>query len=319
VLVQLIVPYVDQPVSFWKNLKMQFGQSIREVYFPVQHHCIGTGRPLQPSSNLFEFLSSEIFQTSVLVNPFVLPYPVDNLRDGIFATLRMLSDNFQVNSVSVANIHLARLIRKEFPHMKLIASVLMDVFTAQQAMLLNGIFDILVPASRILRNLQALQKIRLAFHGKIRLLVNESCIPGCLCRNQHFYEMANGEINFPRSLCDEIIASDPWLTLTGSWVLPQHLHLFEGIFDEIKLSGRVSLQNPEKYLNVVDSYINSKPLTPDNIGGGPASVPVPIEISEEFYRKTLNCENNCHTCALCRDYFEIEKKRINDKQLFHHS
>jgi len=315
---KVVIPYVDQPVSFWKDLRVQFGANIREVYFPVMHHCVGSGRPLQPSENLYEFLSSRVFSTSVLINPVVLPHPVENLSDGILFTINHLSQEYNVNSVTLTNIQLAHLIRREFPHMTLTASVLMDIFTPAQASLLNGIFDNLVPASRILRNLKALQEVRDAFNGKIRLLVNESCLPNCLSRTQHFYEMSNRDIHYPQSLCNETIAGNPWISLTGSWILPQHLQVYDGIYDEIKFSGRVTLSDPERYFTVLDSYINSRPLTPDCIGGGPASVPYPIDITERFFRKTMECEKNCHECNYCREYYETKLNRLNNEQVYPH-
>jgi collagenase-like PrtC family protease len=209
-----VIPYVDQPVAFWEKLKKQFGKNIREVYFPIQHDCVGTGRPLLPIGNLYDFLSSRIFSTSVLINPVILPYPVEHLSDSILAMINHLNADFGVKSVSLTDIRLARLIRQERPQMNLTASVLMDIFTPQQASLLNGVFDTLVPASRVLKNLTVLKSLRKAFKGKIRLLVNESCLPNCLSRTQHFYEMSNREIQFPKSLCHETIAENPWITLT---------------------------------------------------------------------------------------------------------
>jgi hypothetical protein len=134
-------------------------------------------------------------------------------------------------------------------------------------------------------------------------MVNESCLPDCLYRTQHFYEMSDRVIRFPESLCRETLEEYPWLVLTGSWILPQHLRFFEGVYDEIKLDGRVSLNKPEKFNEVLKSYIFKTSLSPDKIGGGPAYVRFPIEISDTFYQTTLECDKKCMTCNFCRDYF----------------
>lgn len=72
----------------------------------------------------------------------------------------------------------------------------------------------------------------------------------------------------PQSLCDETLEKQPWLRFTGAWVLPQHLHFYDGLYDDLKLAGRVTLKNPADYRRVLDAYVHKKPLTPDKIGGG---------------------------------------------------
>jgi collagenase-like PrtC family protease len=93
---------------------------------------------------------------------------------------------------TVANLQLAAQVRDALPDLRLTASVLMDVGSPQQALMLDGICDALVPASRVVRDLPALQGLRAAFRGRIRLIVNEACLPGCPFRTQHFHEMAAG-------------------------------------------------------------------------------------------------------------------------------
>jgi len=92
--------------------------------------------------------------------------------------------------------------------------------------------------------------------------------------------------------------------LTGSWVLPQHLHLYEGVYDELKLAGRATLQDPEKYFKVLNAYITGEPLAPNEIGGGPAAVLEPIDVNEDFYSHTMKCSNQCHRCDMCRKYYD---------------
>jgi hypothetical protein len=297
------IPYIDQPLTFWEGINEKYGSYIKEVYFPLPHFSIGTGRPLQPDRFLYDFLNSRILPASVLINPVVLPDSLENLLEGIVDTIRLLSEHGNLIGATLTNLNLAKYIRKRFPSLELTASTLMDVFTPGQTLLLNDLFDYVVPSSRIVRNLPALKVLRTSFKGKIRLMINESCLPDCLYRTQHFYEMSDRVISFPESLCRETLEEYPWLALTGSWILPQHLRFFEGTYDEIKLDGRVSLNIPEKYNDVLKSYIYKTSLSPDQIGGGPASVRFPIKISDTFYQTTLECDKNCMTCNFCRDYF----------------
>ena len=139
-------------------------------------------------------------------------------------------------------------------------------------------------------------------------MVNESCLTSCVLRTQHFYEMSNPDIAYPGSLCKNLLDQKPWLRLTGGWILPQHLFLFNGLYDEIKLSGRVSLQQPDLYFKVFDSFLHEKKLLPNEIGGGPASVNLPVDIGVEFYKYTLECKKNCATCSICADYWNVKTR-----------
>jgi len=305
-----ILPYIDQEMKFWEKLSGLYGDRIREVYFPIMDGKIGSGRPIQPNEHLPGFLKSKILPVSVLVNPVVLLHPVNEIADRICRKLNYYQRNFHLIGVTVANLELAQTIKRKFPDLMLTASTLMDIVNEQQLVMLGEIFNTIVPSNRILRDFRSFRALRNCFQGKIRIIVNEACLPSCVYRTQHFYEMSNPEIAIPKSLCNNLLEQKPWLRLTGGWVLPQHLFLFDGLYDEIKLAGRVSLQNPDRYLAVFDSYLKKKPLQPHEIGGGPASVNIPMDITTDFYKYTLFCLKNCTTCSVCEDYWmaKISKK-----------
>jgi hypothetical protein len=298
-----IVPYVDQPPAFWERLEHEFGRHIREVYFPLPGELVGSGRPPQPAAQLEAFLKRSRLARAVLVNPITLPRPIEEIAPAIIEALKRLMGDYGVTSATVSNLLLAARIREALPGLPLVASILMDITQPNQALMLKGICDTLVPASRIMRDLPALEALRAAFPGRIRLIANEACLPGCPYRVQHFYEMCAG---FPRpeSLCGELLAREPWMRLTGAWVLPQHLHLFDEVSDEWKLAGRATLQDAPAYRKVLGAYVHRRPLAPHEIGGGPASPLAPVEISEEFYARTLRCGRRCHECNICREYSE---------------
>ncbi len=298
-----VIPYIDQSVSFWDAIAREFKNEILEVYFPLPDGQIGSGRPPQPALHLEDFLAHSGLRRSVLVNPVTLPGPVEQVAPIVITQLRELTARYEITNLTVSNAELAARIREALPGVSLTASVLMDVCHARQVLMLNGLVDGLVPSGRIMRNLAALRELRSAFRGRIRLIVNESCIPDCLYRTQHFHEMAHS-CAAPGSPCASLLERTPWLRLTGTWVLPQHLHLYAGIYDELKLAGRVTLRNPVDYVRVLRAYTRGDPLSPHEIGGGPASVQKPMVISEAFFFKTLNCSKQCQDCRICRDYYE---------------
>ena len=95
----------------------------------------------------------------------------------------------------------------------------------------------------------------------------------------------------------------PWLRLTGARVLPQHLHYYDGLYDSLKLAGRVTLRDPVVYQKILEAYLHRTELLPCDIGGGPASVVDRIPISDELFETLLNCQKNCLQCSICENYY----------------
>jgi collagenase-like PrtC family protease len=301
------IPYIDQPISFWQELANKFNNYIDEVYFPLPVDGVASGRPIQPTQHLDEFLRNTPFQLSILVNPIILSRPVEEISGTIIEKIKKLNGKFNIHSVTVANVALAEKIKESIPEIRLTASVLMDIFSPNQLTMINGIFDVLVPSSRIVRNLPALFSLKKSFKGSIKIIVNEGCLPNCVFRTQHFYEMG-AKLEYPKSLCNEILEKKPWLRLTGSWILPQHLHFYHGIYDKLKLAGRVTLQNPYYYREVFEAYIFRKKRFPNKIGGGPASVKIPMPIEDEFFKQILYCNKECNRCTICQEKYDDFRK-----------
>jgi hypothetical protein len=298
-----VIPYIDQAIPFWERVAGQFGPWIKAVYFPLPGaNHIGSGRPVQAQGHLRDFLRFPDIRRSVIVNPIVLPHPTEKVIPGIVEQVRDLFESGCIDEATVSNLHLATALRRALPRLRLTASTLLDIFTPLQMHMIKGIFDSVVASSRIVRDRVALSKLKTAGDCAVRIIVNEGCLPGCPFRTQHFYEMCSGADN-PRSLCDELLARTPWLRLTGAWILPQHLHLVEGLYDDVKIAGRVTLADPGMYIKVLAAYVKRTPLMPHEIGGGPASVLEPKEIDASFFENTLTCHKACSTCATCRSYY----------------
>jgi len=228
---------------------------------------------------------------------------VEKIGTSVLQAVRKALQKWQVVEMTITNIDIARMIKTEYPEMPLVASTLLDVFNVQQLLYLND-FDVLVPSTRISRDLNALRELKKNYSGKIRMMVNEGCLPHCPQRTQHFFEMSCPEILYPKSLCEHMLQEIEWVPLTGSWILPQHLYLFEGVFDELKLAGRVALSHPEKYKRVLSQYVRREPLGPHEIGAGPAGLHRDIFVSDDFYKYTLTCGKNCLSCQHCSQYWE---------------
>jgi hypothetical protein len=144
-------------------------------------------------------------------------------------------------------------------------------------------------------------------------LVNEACIPGCPFRTQHFYEMGYSD-TFPLSLCQRMLEEHPWLRLTGAWLLPKHLVYYEGVYDSLKLAGRVTLRDRDRYLTVLEAYVHRKPILPRDIGGGPASPLDSLDASDEWFEFVLHCDKQCDVCSVCRKYYEGSRREQEERE-----
>ena len=298
-----VIPYVDQDIAFWEEIADRFGAHVKEVYFPVPGGGVASGRSKQPDKFMETFLQHAPLSKAVLVNPIVLPRPVEEIVPLVLSSLKQLYGDFGVRSVTVANLTLARWIREECPEFKITASVLMGIARPAQVLMVQDYMDAITPDNSLVRDMDGLRQLREVFAGEIRLIVNEACIPGCLYRTQHFYEMGYGDF-YPQSLCQQLLDEHPWLRLTGAWILPCHLVHYEGLYDTLKLAGRVTLRDRARYLTVLSAYIHREEILPRDIGGGPASVLEAIGIPDELFEFILNCDKNCHACSVCRVYYE---------------
>lgn len=302
-----VIPYVDQDLDFWEEIRDRFGGQIKEVYFPMPGRQFASGRNPQPEQFLDKFLRHAPLAKSVVVNPIVLPQPVEVIAPQILAALQRLRDDFDVQGVTVTNLTLARIVKESLPGFYVTASVLMGIASPLQILLVRDYVDAIGPDTRLVRDLTGLRRLRSAFPGEIRLLVNEACIPGCPFRTQHFYEMGYGDA-FPESLCQQMLEAHPWLRLTGAWLLPRHLALYDGLYDSLKLAGRVTLRDPSRYLRVLEAYVHRTSILPRDIGGGPASPLDAIDVSDEWFEFVLHCDKRCDTCSFCREHYEKSRR-----------
>ena len=302
-----MIPYVDLDLEFWEEIRDRFGEQVKEVYFPVPDARFASGRSLQSEQFLHSFLRRAPLNKAVLLNPIVLQRPVEQVAPGILDTLRWLQDEFGVQSVTVANAALGCIIREALPGWHVTASVLMGIAGPTQAWLVQDAVHAITVDTSLVRDLASLRAVRSAFAGELRMIVNEACLPGCIFRTQHFYEMGYGD-DFPQSLCQGILEGHPWLRLTGAWVLPRHLAFYEGLVDVLKLAGRVTLRDPKRYVDVLSAYVNRAPILPRDIGGGPASPLEAIDVSDGWFGFVLHCDKRCHDCVVCRDQYQQSRQ-----------
>ncbi len=169
-----VIPYIDQGLAFWQEIADLYGEQIHSVYLPMPGTLVASGRAPQPEHHLGAFLRDAPLQKTVLINPIVLDQPAEEIAPKLLNALRQLRDDYGIVHVTIANLTLARLIRKAIPEMQIAASTLMGISTPAQVLMAQDWIDTLIPDTRLLRDLPGLEWLRKCFGGEIRLIVNEA-------------------------------------------------------------------------------------------------------------------------------------------------
>lgn len=302
-MIRASVPYIDQPAPFWRDVLARFGDRIEEVYFPLPRTVFGSGRPLLPAARLEEFLDLEDLPRTVLLNAPALDGAYGETRDRLAAWLEGVRRRCRLKGAVVRDIRLLRDLGPCFPDLEWCASTLMEIAGPADLAPVRGLVRAMTPASWLVRDRPALTLLRRSYTGRIKLLVNEGCLARCPWRTEHFRQMNSG-MAAPPVLCAETLATEPWRCLTGAWILPQHLELLAGLFDVVKIDGRATLGDPDRWLEVVGAYVDGGELPLDRIGSGPAAPGLGWSITREFFERTLVCDKLCAACRICKDYYE---------------
>ena len=252
-----VIAYIDQPITFWQDLYAQFRPHVREVYFPMPGQGLCPGCAQQPRELAETFLQNAPIDKSVLVNPVVPPLAVEQIGPPICEAMRELYDEFGVRRVVVSSPTLARLIRERLPLYQITASVLMGIVAPAQALMVADVVDVIVPDTRLIRDLLGLWRLREAFSGEVRQIVNEACLGAVPTARSTSLRWATGAGSRSR------FAGRCWKPSPGC-DSPGH-----GFCRSICVSMNVSI-----------------------IGGGPGSALQAVTISDELFEYTLTCDKN---------------------------
>ncbi|GAB6193064.1 U32 family peptidase [Desulfocastanea catecholica] len=158
-----------------------------------------------------------------------------------------------VDSVSIANLAVVALVRRNFPDLAIRGSVLswptnLPRLKYQEAL---GIDPLIIPYSEFNRDFRMLPKIRAGLSCGMQLFVNVSCIYNCsylaehACSVGHASQLTqntqrpNAFLDFYLWQCTRRRLLHPELFLMSRWIRPEDLHMYEAMgFDEFKIIDR---------------------------------------------------------------------------------
>jgi len=180
---------------------------------------------------------------------------MEQTREGkqqILAFIEQLID-MGVDSVSIANLAVVALVRRNFPNLAIRGSVLswptnLPRLKYQESL---GVDPLIIPYSEFNRDFNMLPKIRSGLTCGMQLFVNVSCIYNCHYLAEHASSVGHASqiqqhnqqvktfLDIYLWQCTRRRLLHPELFLMSRWIRPEDLHVYEAMgYDEFKIIDR---------------------------------------------------------------------------------
>jgi len=216
--------------------------------------------------------------------------------------------------VTTTSPAVAHMIKTHYPQVEVRASVNMRIGTVQGMTYLADLFDSYYVLRDLNRDPAALRRIKAwceANDKGLCLLANSGCLYSCSGQTfhdnlvAHECEIAETEnIEWLPHTCWRLFR-DPanWAAiLQSTWIRPEDLHHYAGLFDVVKLATRMHA-HPRL---VIDAYVSGEYrgnlLDLFEPGFGPALAPQVIDATrmpDDWFEQTSTCGHRCETCDYC--------------------
>ena len=207
-----------------------------------------------------------------------------------------------------------------FPNIEVRSSVNMKIGTVKGMEYLADLFDsfhVQRDYNRDLARLKELKEWADAAGKKLILLANSGCFAHCSGQTFHdnlvAHEAEICEVNnlrdFTPYVCWRALKKrENWhMLLENTWIRPEDIHHYEGLFDTVKLATRMHALPGLVIGAYARGYHVGNLLDLFEPGFGPALAPYIIDntaFPKDWFERTTNCNKQCHTCAYCRSVLE---------------
>lgn len=300
-------------------------ETVKSVYTGGIKNIIAGGRGQYVNSlNDLEKQASYAHSKNVRVNLALnAPCNVPCKSDGNWwTTVRTYFKDIEsvgVDGVIISHPFLMELV-KDHTDMQLIVSTICDVRNGRVALYYENIgADVLVPSMNVNWDFNALGSIKESCKKmKLRIMVNEPCLPDCPWRSFHYSHMSHGISNggFSNrdylSKCFRAYFDRPELFLMNSVIRPEDIYLFNDFTFEFKIVSRLCII--DKTLKMIEAYSGGKysgnllDLLDLDFGDKIFIDNSKLDGLANFKSK---CFQNCYKCRKCTDLYE----EIMGKQL----
>lgn len=326
-----LMPQGEEPFS---ALVQAYRAHIGEVFFPWQD--IPTGRSGIATEHGYTDWGAQARMEEELITIKAMGVKLDLLFNGncygayamserlentVLSVLRYLEERVGgVEIVTTASLAVAHVIKKHYPQIEVRASVNMKIGTVKGMEYLSDLFDSFHVQRDYNRDLNHLRRLKewADAHGKqLILLANSGCLAFCSGQTFHdnlvAHEAEACEVrnmkDFMPYLCWKLLKErDNWhMLLENTWVRPEDLCHYDGLFDTVKLATRMH-QLPGM---VIDAYARrsyyGNTLDLFEPGHGPAIAPCVINnkaFPDDWFARTSTCARNCEACGYCKQVLE---------------
>ena len=321
----------DEPFS---AIVEDYREHISEVFFPWQD--MPTGRSPLASQNGFTDWTAQRRTEEELCRIKAMGIKLDLLLNGNCYGGYALSEKLAnqvlsildhlhnavggVEIVTTTSPAIAHTIKKYFPAIEIRASVNMKIGTVKGMEYLSDLFDsfhVQRDYNRDLSHLKMLKEWADAHGKKLVMLANSGCFAHCsgqtfhdnLVAHEHEICTVKNLNDFTPYVCWRALKNrENWpMLLQNTWVRPEDLHHYEGIFDTVKLATRMHALPGLVIGAYIRGYHLGNTLDLFEPGFGRALAPYIVNNSafpQDWFERTAACNKQCHQCSYCKSVLE---------------
>ena len=257
----------------------------------------------------------------------------------IIADTGELIDKLDLTDITTTSPFVAKVVKQEFPSIRITASVNMWIGTVQAMKYLGDSFDCFYLQREYNRDFKRIRELSSwcsANGKKLKLLANSGCLYSCpfhifhdnLVAHEKAASVLGNAVSRRPSPCwdmmyalrdDEAAAT----FLQESWIRPSDIREYEGLFDEVKLATRMH-SNPRR---VVSAYVTGRfygnmfDLTePSYSLRFEKTILDAMRFPKDWFERTTNCAKDCDNCRYCLETAQkmlVSKEKLEEEYLSH--
>ncbi|HCE42700.1 MAG TPA: hypothetical protein DET40_04055 [Lentisphaeria bacterium] len=318
--------------SFMETVR-EFRKDIAEAYFPWVGQASGRspigadGRSRSSARKMLERDLGEIRDMGIRLNILFNAncYGAEGmsrkLEKDIVSTVSHAIRIAGVDSATTTSPAIAHILKKHFPELETRSSVNMKIGTIEGMAYLAHLFDgyyVQREHNRDIGYLRELKKWADANGKKLYLLANSGCLHNCsgqifhdnlVAHEKEVSRKENMNDFMPYTCWNFLREARNWSSiLKASWIRPEDLHNYEGLFETVKLATRIH----EKPYMVVNAYASGKfrgnladLFEPTFSAALAPNVIDNTKFPSDWFERTSTCRRNCEECGYCA---EVMKK-----------
>jgi hypothetical protein len=306
-------------------------ENIEEVYFAwlndASGRCpVGLGNPFHSSEHLINIMKEELLKIcgmgirlTLLLNAncYGANAASTYIEEYVLSRVRNLMDILDIHAVTTTSPYIAKLLKINFPGLEIRASVNMRIGSIFAMDASKSFFDGFYMQRDYNRSPLYIKQLSAwcrENNKKIYMLVNSGCLRFCPFQTFHDNLVAHEtEINPEFTgmnhsvFCKDIMTNEKnhSVFLTATWIRPEDIKQYAGLFDGYKLATRMHLR-PRR---IVEAYSRGRftgnllDLTEPGFHFFGKIIDNTL-FPDDWYEKTSDCTMNCRACGYCKNILE---------------